>query len=128
METHIKSTRSVLLREDRGLAHVSNVGARDWADLASKMPWFASKLGSLGDLHLPRSLEGAEIHAQDHISSGQPAAVASGKAGLWTSLVRFRQASARRLALKLFKFPSPNIPHMLGLLSSLPTSFPHGCP
>jgi hypothetical protein len=58
-------------------------------------------------------------------SSGQPAAVASGKAGLWTSPVRFRQASARRLALKPLKFPSPNIPHMLRLPSSLPTFSAH---
>jgi hypothetical protein len=50
-------------------------------------------------------------------SSGQPTAVASGKAGLWTSPVRFRQAGAQSSALKPLNSPSPNILHMLRPLS-----------
>jgi len=60
--------------------------------------------------------------------SGQHTAVASGKAGLWMRSVQFRQAGAHGLPLKPLNPPLLNIPHMLKLVYSLPSSFRDGCP
>jgi hypothetical protein len=84
-------------------------------------------------LHDERVLAGAsrtEISCvgPDHLILGQPTAVASGKAGLWTRSVQFRQAGAHRLSLKSLKFPSLKSHTCSNWFSSLFTSFPHGCP
>lgn len=62
MGTHVKSTRGVLLREDRGLTCVSDVRAGRLARFASKMHRFTRKLGTLGDLHLPRNIYKRNIY------------------------------------------------------------------
>src|SRR3979411_1419414 len=59
----------------------------------------------------------------DHLISGQPTAVANGKADAWTRTAQFRRAGAHGLPLKPPNFPQLNIPNILKLVCSLPASF-----
>jgi hypothetical protein len=65
LQAHIKSTRGVLLREDRGSARMFDV--RGWAigPIALQMPQFITRLGTLRDLQPPQELGELRFHAQD---------------------------------------------------------------
>ena len=61
-EAHAKSTRGVLLREDRDLARMLDVGCGVIGPIALQMPQFARRLGTLGDLHPPKELGELRFH------------------------------------------------------------------
>ena len=67
METHVKSARGVLLREDRDSVRMFDVRGGRLARSHSICLNFTSRLGTLADLHLPQERGELRFHALDQI-------------------------------------------------------------